>query len=64
MLDIQVVPIPEMITNISGEASNAVAELIFKAEAIPPLGFKVFIAKYSADFIIPIYDTFHNEVRI
>ncbi|XP_055636185.1 lysosomal alpha-mannosidase-like [Toxorhynchites rutilus septentrionalis] len=39
-LPIQVIPLPEQITNLNFRKSLAVQELVFLAEEIPPLGYK------------------------
>ncbi|GLV45785.1 Lysosomal alpha-mannosidase II [Carabus blaptoides fortunei] len=43
----QIVPIFERILNIPGRTSKARAELVFKAESIPALGFKTYSLKSS-----------------
>ena len=39
-LQVQVVPIPEPVTQIPGRVSKAVNDLVFRAENLPPLGFR------------------------
>lgn len=44
-LETQIVPLPESVLNMPGRESSAVADLVFKADALPPLGFKSFYVK-------------------
>lgn len=39
-MKVQAVPIPEAIKKIPGRVSQAEYEIVFLAEALPPLGFK------------------------
>lgn len=49
----QMVPIPERVQKIPGRLSNAVNEVVFRAENIPALGFKFYaVAKQSREEII------------
>ncbi|XP_066593863.1 lysosomal alpha-mannosidase isoform X1 [Prorops nasuta] len=44
----QLVPIPDVVQKIPGRFSEAVNELVFRAEAIPAFGFKVYFVKAEA----------------
>ncbi|XP_050428079.1 lysosomal alpha-mannosidase-like [Adelges cooleyi] len=41
----QIVPLPKSVIDIPGRVSSAVAELIFEATNLPPLGYKSFIVR-------------------
>ncbi|KAI8433445.1 hypothetical protein MSG28_015480 [Choristoneura fumiferana] len=48
-VEYQLIPLPTAVINLPGRTSNAIQELVFEAENIPPLG-------YTAFYIAPVRD--------
>lgn len=48
------IPIPKPVLNIPGRKSKAIAELIFRASDLPPLGYKsYYIERATGNVILP-----------
>ncbi|XP_075222185.1 lysosomal alpha-mannosidase-like [Lycorma delicatula] len=47
----QLVPVPKSVISMSGRKSNSTVEILFKAENIPPLGFKSYYIAPSNDLV-------------
>ncbi|XP_024086114.1 lysosomal alpha-mannosidase-like [Cimex lectularius] len=59
--DTQIVPIPTSVTEIPGRNSQAVAELVFLAKGVPPLGFKSFYVMKNSDATTFNSHVFHHS---
>lgn len=55
VLDIQYVPVPEQVQNLTFRESKAKYELIFLANDLPPFGYKsYYIKKTNGDHMKPV----------
>lgn len=51
-MEVQLIPIPQPVKDIPGRRSTAKNELVFRATALPPLGFKsYYVKKVTGDMI-------------
>lgn len=57
-------PIPKAVLNIPGRESIATQELVFKADMIPPLGFKSYYVQRVGENNITISSPEENKLTI